>query len=133
MRTPAVCYFKVGVPFFLLKRETMAKKIKILGKEVEVGFCLAVELTYEHIAKKPFNVRELNMQENAALLYAAAIITYNPDSEITLDDLMYKAKGPEIAELSKAVTEAMQEWLEVPEVVKVDEPEPTDEADEKKN
>ena len=73
------------------------------------------------------------MQENAALLYTAAIITYNPDSEITFDDLMYKAKGLEIAELSKAVTQAMQEWLEVPEVVKVDKPEPTDDADESKN
>ena len=57
------------------------------------------------------------MQKASAALYMAVILTAKPDTAITVERLMNEASGPEIAALSQAVVESMQEWMELPAVV----------------
>ena len=100
----------------------MAKKITILGQKVNIEFNLAVQLAYEKITNQPFNTKDLVMQTNASALYMAAILANNPKTKITYDQLIKKAKGPEIDALGKAVMGSMAEWLEMPELIKETEP-----------
>lgn len=97
------------------------KKITILGEEITIKFNMAVELAYEEIAQKPFDLKELKSQKESLALYIAAIITNNPDTKITFERLVNEATGPEIALLQKTVIEAMTEWLQIPAVEPVDE------------
>lgn len=97
-------------------------KIKILGQTVNIEFNLAVQLAYEKITNQPFNTKDLLMQTNSSALYMAAILANNPKTKITYDQLIKKAKGSEISALGKAVTAAMAEWLDLPEMVKDAEP-----------
>lgn len=103
------------------KRTMNEKKITILGEEITIKFNMAVELAYEEIAQKPFDLKELKSQKESLALYIAAIITSNPDSKITFERLVNEATGPEIALLQKTVIEAMTEWLQIPAVEPVNE------------
>ena len=103
-------------------------EITILGEQIAIEFNLAVEVAYEEIADRPFDIADLVSQRNSVALYMAAIITANPDTAITVERLMKEATGPEIESLSKAVIAAMTEWLHLPQVLKKeqpDEPQPT--------
>ena len=91
--------------------------ITILGEDIKIGFCMAVELTYEEIAKKPFVLSELNSQQNSMALYMAAIITYNPDTNLSFDNIVRNASAAEINELGKAVMKAMEKCMKVPDVI----------------
>jgi len=105
------------------------EEITILGEQIAIEFNLAVEVAYEEIAERPFNISDMVSQRNSVALYMAAIITANPDTQITVERLMKEATGPEIEALSKAVIAAMTEWLHLPQVLnKPDDEKP--EADE---
>lgn len=101
--------------------------ITILGEEIKIGFNMAVEIAYEEIAGKAFDLKELNNQKNSMALYMAAIITFNPDTKLTFDDIIMKATAAEISALGKAVVDAMEEWMKVPEVIPADEQKPDEE------
>lgn len=92
--------------------------ITILGEELSIKFNMAVEIGYEQIAERPFDLGDLVSQKNSLALYMAAILESNPDTKITVERLMREATGPEIEALSKAVIYAMTEWLHMPEVLK---------------
>ena len=98
------------------------EEITILGEQIAIEFNLAVEVAYEEIADRPFDIADLVSQRNSVALYMAAIITANPDTQITVERLMKEATGPEIEQLSKAVIAAMTEWLHLPSVLKKTEP-----------
>ena len=101
--------------------------ITILGEEIKIGFCMAVEIAYEEIAGKPFVLTELNSQKNSMALYMADIITFNPDTKLTFDDIVTKATAAEINALGKAVMKAMEKWMKVPDVIPPDEHKADDE------
>ena len=109
-------------------------EITILGEKIAIEFNLAVEVAYEEIADRPFDITDLVSQRNSVALYMAAIITANPDTAITVERLMKEATGPEIEQLSKAVIAAMTEWLHLPQVLKKEQPDEAEDekADEKK-
>lgn len=113
------------------------KKIKILGEKLDIRFCMAVEIAYEEISGEPFDIDCLKMQKNSLCLGMAAIITANPDTEITISRLMNEASGREIGELNNAVIESMMEWLRTPKVVADQDaketPADTDEAEKPRN
>ena len=104
-------------------------EITILGEKIAIEFNLAVEVAYEEIADRPFNLADLVSQRNSVALYMAAIITANPETQIPVERLMKEATGPEIESLSKAVITAMTEWLHLPQVLNKPAEEKT-EADE---
>ena len=107
------------------------EEITILGEQIAIEFNLAVEVAYEEIADRPFDIADLVSQRNSVALYMAAIITANPDTNITVERLMKEATGPEIEALSKAVIVAMTEWLHLPQVLKKEQPAEDNEGDKK--
>ena len=110
------------------------EEINILGEQIAIEFNLAVEVAYEEIADRPFDIADLVSQRNSVALYMAAIITATPDTAITVERLMKEATGPEIEQLSKAVIAAMTEWLHLPQVLKKEQPAEDEDktADDKK-
>lgn len=89
------------------------RTVKILGEEVKITFCMAVVCMYERANNEAFDPESIKDNYDNVKLYAAAIAALNPDTKITLDDLMYKATGIEIAELRIAIIESMTEWYHV--------------------
>ena len=96
--------------------------ITILGETIDIQFNMAVELNYEEITGEAFSIEALSKMKNSVALYMAAILSANPDTTITVDRLLKEAKGPEIAALSTAVITAMTEWMQIPKVIKDEEP-----------
>lgn len=101
-------------------------KTRILGEDVEIRFCMAVEIAYEEIAGEPFKLDALVSAKNTVALDMAAIMVANPDTEITVERLTKEATGQEIAALNKAVVESLTEWLKIPSVIA----EPQEEGEE---
>ena len=108
-------------------------KIKILNEEVDIRFCMAVEIEYEEIAGNPFNIDDLNSSKNTAALAMAAIKTANKNTSITLERLTNEASGFEILNLNKAIIDSMTQWMQVPKVVSNAQPQKdVNEAEEEK-
>ena len=104
----------------------MKKTLTILGHEVVISFNMAVEISCEEIAGKPFSEFDLKSSKDVLALAYAGIIANNPDVEITANDLMYKASGAELAVVINTITESFMEWHNIPQTLK-------DEEDENKN
>lgn len=110
-------------------------KITILEEEIEIRFCIAVELAYEEITGEPFDLKGLNKMKNSVALGMAAITVSNPDTQITVEKLVKEASGQEFAALNTAVVNSMTEWLGIPKVIEdaeKNEPQP-DEGEQPKN
>lgn len=110
----------------------MEKHITFLGEELTIRFNMATEIAYEEVSGQPFDVNSLTSTKNTAILYLAAILANNPKSDITLDDILFKATLPEIAEIRDAVINCMSDWMKVPEVLK-EEKDKDGEGEESKN
>ena len=96
----------------------MKKTITILGHEVVISFNMAVEISCEEIAGKPFSEFDLKSSKDVLALAYAGIIANNPDVEITANDLMYKASGAELAAVNNTNTESFMEWNNIPKTLK---------------
>ena len=103
----------------------MKKTLTILGHEVVISFNMAVEISCEEIAGKPFSEFDLKSSKDVLALAYAGIIANNPDVEITANDLMYKASGTELAAVINTITESFMEWNNIPKTL-------NDEEDENK-
>ena len=104
----------------------MKKTITILGHEVVITFNMAVEISCEEIAGKPFGEFDLKSSKDVLALAYAGITANNPDVEITVNDLMYKASGAELVAVINTITESFMEWNNIPQTL-------NDEEDEHKN
>jgi hypothetical protein len=90
------------------------RKIEICGEQVEVGFCMAVEIAYEEMTDTVFDIKALERRKNALALGLAAIITYNKECGVTMDKLLNEATAQDIATLTNAVVEEMLAWMKIP-------------------
>ena len=104
----------------------MKKTLTILGHEVVIFFNMAVEISFEEIAGKPFCEFDLKASKDVLALAYAGIIANNPDVEITANDLMFKASGAELAAVINMITESFIEWNKIPQTL-------NDEEDENKD
>ena len=93
------------------------RKITLFGEELTIAFNMAVEIGYEKITGKSFDVDDLKTVENTAALYYAAIVTNNPDTKITADDLLRKATAADVVALRDAVFGAFGDWCAIPDVM----------------
>ena len=87
---------------------------------------MAVEISFEDIAGKPFCEFDLKASKDVLALAYAGIIANNPDVEITANDLMFKASGAELAAVINTITESFIEWNKIPQTL-------NDEEDENKD
>lgn len=110
--------------------DNITKPVTILGEQIDIRFCMAVEIAYEEIAGEAFSIESLNRQKNSVALYMAAIITAKPDTQVTVERLMRECSGQEIGQLATAVIESMTAWMQIPDVLPK-EPEPKTDDDNK--
>lgn len=89
------------------------KTIKLLSKKVVICYNMATQIAYEEITGNTFDVADLNKTSNAMALYLACIFANNPDTDITLDDLLKDATANEIKTLQNAVLDSFKEWCGV--------------------
>lgn len=102
------------------------RKIKILGEELEIGFCMAVEIAYEEITETAFDLNALDMRKNTMALGMAAIITYNKDTDISMERLLKDATAEEVVALTDAVAAEMLAWMNIPTTAEKAQKEPED-------
>lgn len=75
---------------------------------------MAVEIAYEKITGKPFDIGNMkNAGDCMALVYASMLVA-DPDTEITFDDLLTKASAQDIVTLKTAIFDAVEAWCKVP-------------------
>ena len=107
------------------------QKINFIGKEIVIDYNWATQISYYQITGEDIDMQNLVGPKLSALYYAA-IIANNPDTDITIEDLLKKAKAKDIKLLSNAVFNEMREWFEIPDFIKEKEENPKDEESEKK-
>lgn len=93
-------------------------------------FNMAVQISFEEITGKSF--REINTdssKDNFALAYAA-IIANNPDTSITVGNLIHDASGAELNAVIKAISDSFVEWNNVPATLADEEDKKKDEPEE---
>lgn len=105
------------------------KQVKIFGEELNIAFNLATQIAFEGITGEKFTQEAVEKTSNTAALYYATIIANNPQTAITLDDVLLKFKAADIAAISTAVFDAISEWCEGVEQPK----DKTEKPDDKKN
>lgn len=92
-------------------------KINILGHELNVSFNMAVEIEYEEMSGKPFDLESMNTQKATMQLCYASLKIANNKVPFTLEQMNSKLSFSETAELKNKVIEAMNEWLAIPAVM----------------
>ena len=92
-------------------------KINILGHELNVSFNMAVEIEYEEMSGKPFDLEKMNTQKATMQLCYASLKIANNKVPFTFEQMIGKLSFNETAELKNKVIEAMNEWLAIPAVM----------------
>jgi hypothetical protein len=90
------------------------KTITILGETLNIAFNMATQIAYEKITDKAFSIADLDRTDATLSLMYAAIVANNPETALTMDDLLHKASCQDITLLKAAVIDAMQDWCHVP-------------------
>lgn len=98
------------------------KNITILGKDIAIAFNMKVQLTYEEITGRAFELKDLAATKYRISLYYSAIISSNPDTDIQMDDILSSCSLDEITELDNAISEEMKVWYKIPETAETPEP-----------
>ena len=89
------------------------RNINFLGKDVVICYNMATQIAYEEITGNTFDVADLNKTSNAMALYLACIFANNPETDITLDNILKDATANEIKTLQNAVLDSFKEWCGV--------------------
>ncbi len=93
------------------------KTVTILGHVLNISFNMAVEIEYEELSGKPFDLQQMDTQKATMLLCFAALKVANDNVPFTIDEMNRKATFSETTTLKASVIEAMNEWLSIPDVM----------------
>lgn len=95
----------------------MERKVKVLGQELTIRFNMSVEIIYEELTAKPFNISEtIERAKDRMALLSAAIAASNDVPDDFAERLATEASAQEIGELASAVYNAFKEWAKIPEI-----------------
>lgn len=92
----------------------MKKNLTIMGQPVVLAFNLGVQIAYEDIAGKNFDLNGIKSAKDTLCLYMAVIAANNPDSSIKMDQLMMELTFDEQRQLETAISELIADWYHVP-------------------
>lgn len=106
------------------------KTVTILGHDLNISFNMAVEIEYEELSGKSFDLQQMDTQKATMQLCFAALKVSNDKMPFTFDQLNRDATFSETTALKAAVIEAMNDWLGIPAVM-AEEAKPA--AEEEKN
>lgn len=104
------------------------KTITLLGQELNIAFNMAVQIAYEKITDKAFDLTDMVKAESRMALYYAIIITNNPDTSITMDQMLRESTVDDIKAIDTACNAAISEWYHIPLPAE----EPEEKSDEEK-
>jgi hypothetical protein len=104
--------------------------VNINGHVLNVVFNMAVEIEYEEISGKPFDLENMSTQKATMQLCYASMKVANSKLPFTFDQLNGIISFSETSELKNAVISAMNDWLKIPAVMDNEQPVA---ADEEKN
>ena len=113
-------------------------KIKLFGKDYTIGFNMAVQIRFEELSGKPFDLGDkkrpgtLTTQTATMQLCYASLKESNDNLPFTFDEMLKRLTMSETADLKNAVIEAMNEWFGIPKVMQEDE-QTQEKEDEEKN
>lgn len=96
------------------------KKIQVLGEELNVGFNIAAQITYEKMLDKAFDLTDMTKVESRMALYFSVLTVNNPEMQLTMDKLITEASIEDIQALDSAVNEAVSEWYKIPKPAKLE-------------
>ena len=105
-------------------------KVTLFGKEYFVIFNMAVQISYEEMSEKPFDLSTLDTQKATMQLCYASLKEANDKLPFTFGEMLKDLSVSETGELKNAVIASMNEWFEIPKVTQKDD-QPQQEQDEK--
>lgn len=88
-------------------------EIQIFGETLTIKHNMKVQLAYEQMTDTGFDLADMTKAERRMALYMATILACNPDTQITMDNLL-EADIDTIATIDKAVNRAVSEWYKIP-------------------
>lgn len=91
-------------------------EIQILGETLTIEHNTRVQIAYEQMTGKAFNLEAIAQKTELRIaLYMATIVACNPDTKITMDMLLDAKSISTIIAIDKAVNNAIREWYMIPE------------------
>lgn len=96
------------------------KKVTLFGKEYAVTFNMAVQIRFEDMSEKPFDLSTLDTQKATMQLCYASLKEANDKIPFTFEDMVKDLSVGETGELKNAVIASMNEWFEIPKVMQKD-------------
>ena len=113
------------------------KEITIKGKAYPIEFTMKTLQNFESIVGKSFFKEDLEIINNRIALIIAAVLTADKDSDITVEEMTGTNDWTAIREILAAhaiVMELANDFFEIPEIEKKNNPEPPaeEQADEDK-
>ena len=103
------------------------KEITIKGKAYPVEFTMKTLQNFESIVGKSFFKEDLEIINNRIALIIAAVLTADKDSDITVEEMTSTNDWTAIREILAAhavVMELANDFFEIPEIEKKNNPEP---------
>ena len=103
------------------------KEINIAGKQYPVEFTMKTLQNFESIVGKSFFKEDLEIINNRIALIIAAVLTADKDSDITVEEMTSTNDWTAIREILAAhaiVMELANDFFEIPEIEKKNNPEP---------
>ena len=91
---------------------------------------MAVQIRYEEMSEKPFDLSTLDTQKATMQLCYASLKEANDKLPFTFGEMLKDLSVSETGELKNAVIASMNEWFEIPKVTQKDD-QPQQEQDEK--
>lgn len=95
-------------------------KVTLFGKEYFVIFNMSVQIRYEEMSEKPFDLSTLDTQKATMQLCYASLKEANDKLPFTFDEMLKDLSVSETGELKNAVIASMNEWFEIPKVMQKD-------------
>lgn len=111
----------------------MKKTISAFGHDtLAIAFNMGVQLVYEDITGKAFELTDLTTTRLRISLYYAVIVFNNPEITLELSDMLSIGTPEDFATIDSAILDCMKNWYHIPEVMEEKEERKTDD-EEKKN
>lgn len=114
------------------------KEITICGRQVNVAYCYATELSFYKLAGVPLEKADTSNPEHLFALILSAMLSYyqSKDEEppVKDTDLLYKASPEEIIDAFRVISLLRAEWYKIPKGAETKETKETkSEGDDEKN
>ena len=107
-------------------------KVTLFGKDYTIAFNMAVQIRFEEMSGKPFDLTTMETQTATMQLCYASLKESNDNLPFTFEEMTKRLTMSETADLKNAVIEAMNAWFGIPKVMQ-DEDQPQEQEDDGKN